>query len=160
MQQQTKLILLFMFLWLVQKANGQTQSSRADKSIIVLSKSQLRYVERHGFSTFSYDWKDEEVNFMLNGAFSNRSSSSGIAVLGAVSGVAGLFLHVFSGMADTEERKDKVVRTANSFLFTSAGFFTISIVLSSSGAKKVRKAEKIRAQLHNKKPILLPSDVD
>ncbi|WP_422362357.1 hypothetical protein [Reichenbachiella sp.] len=160
MQQQIKLILLFMFLWLVQKANGQTQSSRADKSILVLHKSQLRYVERHGFSTFEYDWKDEEVNLMLNGAFSDRSSSSPFVVLGAVSAGAGLFLHVFSGMADTEERKDKVVRTANSFLFTSAGFFTISIALSSSGAKKVRKAEKIRAQLYNKKTILLPSDLD
>lgn len=154
------IVLLLLVLWCFSlKASGQVEIKRADQSVLVLKKPQLKYLERKGFSINDYDWKNKEVNYSLRNALSNRSSGSAMAVLGGVSGAMGLLLHALSGMADFEEQHDKIIRSANGFLITSAGFFTLSIVLSASGSKKVKSAEKLRSQSKPGFPIDYSSDL-
>ena len=83
-----------------------------------------------------------------------------MSALGGVSGALGILMHVASGMADSEEQHKKIVRSANGFLITSAGFFTLSIAISSSGSRKVKKAEQMRLRQKPGFPMDYSSDLD
>lgn len=81
LQHQMKVIFLFMFLWLVQKAQGQN-GKRAENTILKLDKDQNPYSKRqtdwlvkNGFDVNNYDWQNPNINRQIRGAFDQRTGS-------------------------------------------------------------------------------------
>lgn len=93
MQQQTKILLLFMFLWLVQKAQGQNNGKRAEQTILKVNKdrnpytpSQTQWLVKNGFEEADYDWGDYSINEQLKGVFDQKAGVEVWRVIAIASG--------------------------------------------------------------------------
>ncbi|UXX78059.1 hypothetical protein N7E81_11890 [Reichenbachiella carrageenanivorans] len=93
MHQQAKLLFLFMFLWLVSKAQGQN-GKRTENTVLKLDKGENPYSKRksawlvkNGFDVDVYDWQNKEINQQLKGAFDQRTSAYVWGVVGLASAV-------------------------------------------------------------------------
>jgi len=82
MHQQTKILFLFLFLWLVNKAQGQN-GKRAENTILKIdkgenpySKKQSDWLVKNGFNVRDYDWSDKYINTQLDGVFKQKSGAT------------------------------------------------------------------------------------
>lgn len=154
MQQQTKLILLFMFLWLVQKSQGQN-SKQAENTILKIDQDQNPYSKRqtnwfgeNGFDTESYSWDSQEINLLLSEAIGFHRKSH---VKGWIS--AGVFLSALlvNGVVSIAEStnggsmEDNSARLMmNSLYVGGAGLAITSIVFTIKAKEKAVDASKLR----------------
>ncbi|MDW3211051.1 MAG: hypothetical protein R8N23_14335 [Reichenbachiella sp.] len=153
MHQQTKLILLFMFLWLVQKAQGQNDDKRAESTILKLDlgrdsykRSQIRYIERKGFNADSYQWNDTMIDNNLRSALQSRSNSNAFIGVGSFFVLFGMHQLFVSALVEDDEGSAKAKRTGTSLFMLSCVSYSTSIILKSKSKKKIRQAEKLRLE--------------
>ncbi|WP_420581184.1 hypothetical protein [Reichenbachiella sp.] len=150
MQQQTKLILLFMFLWLVQKAQAQNDK-RAENTILRLekektpySKSKNKYLLSNGFDVNSYEWDDPEINLCLKKSLKNRAASNvtlgsgvGLVILNLAVNVMGQLAHTANNNSEGE------YKPYTSLYWIGGAAICSSVVFRLVSSKQIKKANRL-----------------
>ena len=150
MQQQTKLILLFMFLWLVQKAQAQNDK-RAENTILKLdkeknpySKSKNRYLSKNGFDANSYEWNDPEINLHLKKSLRNRAASNitlgsgvGLVILNLAVNAMGRIAHTANNNSEGEFKPN------TSLYWIGGGIIGSSIAFRLVSSGQIEKANSL-----------------
>ncbi|MEP2023696.1 MAG: hypothetical protein ABJH98_10415 [Reichenbachiella sp.] len=138
MQQQTRLIFLFLFLWLAQRAQGQSDGKRAENTILKINKdkspyssNQNKWLEKNGFDVKGYSWTNVELNDQLDHAIVNRGAAYALLSLSLV-GVA-------AGISNVYQDPDKFFLLAVSVPVTA-----VSALQFSKARRKIKEIEWAR----------------
>lgn len=157
MQKQAKLILLFIFLWLVQKAQGQT-GKRAENTIQKVdndqsqySKKQLRWLNREGFDTEIYSWTNDEINLNIKKSLVSRKRANittavglSLLVLNLTYNAMGILVHELSEDPDKGSFQSK-----NGLYFVGGTVMATSLVFHINKDSKLKKAKQLYANSLN-----------
>ncbi|WP_422362356.1 hypothetical protein [Reichenbachiella sp.] len=153
MQQQTKLILLFLFLWLAQKTQAQ-EDKRAENTILKIdkeknpySKSKNRYLTKNGFDVKSYEWNDSEINLYLKKSLKNRAASNitlgsgvGLVILNLAANAMGQIAHTANNNSEGE------YKPYTSLYWIGGAAICSSIAFRLVSAKQIERANKLKQQ--------------
>ncbi|MDW3211050.1 MAG: hypothetical protein R8N23_14330 [Reichenbachiella sp.] len=151
MHQQTKLILLLIFLWLTQNAQAQ-KDKRAENTILKLdgeenpySESKNRYLINHGFDVESYDWNDPQINLYLKKSLNNRTASNVTLGSGVGLVILNLTVNALGRIAHTANNNSEGNYQPHTTLYWIGGAaICSSVAFRLVSSKQIERANKLK----------------